>query len=83
MRGLPLLTYQQVPASDKFNLLELIPPYEGSESLGIRRFLNKINNVDELGKSSNAKKVTIVKLKLTGIAKELFLSVPTNSQLTL
>ncbi|GFT99013.1 hypothetical protein TNCV_3793931 [Trichonephila clavipes] len=70
------------PAFDKFNLLELIPTYEGSESLGIRRFLNKINDVAELGKWSNAEKVTILKLKLTGIAEEFFLSDPTNSQLT-
>ncbi|GFV67245.1 gypsy retrotransposon integrase-like protein 1 [Trichonephila clavipes] len=41
------------PASDKFNLLELIPTYEGSESLRIRRFLSKINDLAELGKWSN------------------------------
>ncbi|GFX75501.1 hypothetical protein TNCV_522231 [Trichonephila clavipes] len=70
------------PASDKFNLLELIPTYEGSESLGIRRFLSKINDVAELGKWSNAEKVTIFKLKLSGIAEEFFLSDPSNSQLT-
>ncbi|GFY74147.1 retrovirus-related Pol polyprotein from transposon 17.6 [Trichonephila inaurata madagascariensis] len=40
------------PATGKFNLIELIPNYEGSESIGIRRFLNKINDVAELGKWS-------------------------------
>ncbi|GFX98278.1 hypothetical protein TNCV_4909211 [Trichonephila clavipes] len=68
------------PASDKFNLLEIIPTYEVSESLGIRRFLSKID-VAELGKWSNAEKVTILKLKLSGIAEEFF-SDPSNSQLT-
>ncbi|GFU75923.1 transposable element Tc3 transposase [Trichonephila clavipes] len=53
-----------------------------SESLGTRRFLNKINDVAELGKWYNAEKVTILKLKLMGIAEEFFLSDPTNSQLT-
>ncbi|GFW32419.1 hypothetical protein TNCV_675781 [Trichonephila clavipes] len=32
-------------ASEKFNLIELIPMYDGSESLGIRRFLGKNNDV--------------------------------------
>ncbi|GFY52054.1 hypothetical protein TNIN_309611 [Trichonephila inaurata madagascariensis] len=48
------------PAADKFNLIELIPNYESSESIGIRRFLNKINDVAELGKWSNSEKVTIM-----------------------
>ncbi|GFY71902.1 hypothetical protein TNIN_492971 [Trichonephila inaurata madagascariensis] len=59
-------------AADKFNLIELIPNYEGSESIRIRRFLNKINDVTELGKWSSSEKVTILKLKLTGIAEEYF-----------
>ncbi|GFV29099.1 integrase catalytic domain-containing protein [Trichonephila clavipes] len=56
--------------------------YDGGESLGIRRFLGKINDVANLGKWSNDEKVTILKLKLTGIAEEFFLSDPTHSQLT-
>ncbi|GFV01108.1 hypothetical protein TNCV_1010291 [Trichonephila clavipes] len=56
--------------------------YDGSESLGIRRFLGKINDVANLGKWSNDEKVTILKLKLAGIAEEFFLSDPTHSQLT-
>ncbi|GFS55064.1 hypothetical protein TNCV_2441431 [Trichonephila clavipes] len=70
------------PASEKFDLIELIPTYDGSESLGIRRFLGKINDVAELGGWSNAEKVTILKLKLAGIAEEFFLSDPTHSHLT-
>ncbi|GFU97768.1 hypothetical protein TNCV_2532411 [Trichonephila clavipes] len=70
------------PASEKFNLIELIPMYDGSESLGIRRFLGKINDAAELGGWSNAKKVTILKLELAGIAEEFFLSDPTHSHLT-
>ncbi|GFU82009.1 hypothetical protein TNCV_516901 [Trichonephila clavipes] len=73
----PLLT-----ASEKFNLIDLIPMYDGGESLGIRRFLEKINDVANLGKWSNDEKVTILKLKLAGIAEEFFLSDPTHSQLT-
>ncbi|GFU41776.1 transposon Tf2-8 polyprotein [Trichonephila clavipes] len=46
--------------------------YDGGESLGIRRFLKKINDVANLGKWSNAEKVTILKLKLAGIAEEFF-----------
>ncbi|GFV26012.1 hypothetical protein TNCV_2693781 [Trichonephila clavipes] len=64
------------PASNKFNLLELIPTYEGSESTGIHIFIRKINDVAELGKWSNAEKVTILKLKLSRIAEEFFLSDP-------
>ncbi|GFX67211.1 hypothetical protein TNCV_2185581 [Trichonephila clavipes] len=45
-------------ASEKFNLIELIPTYDGSESLGIRRFLGNINDVAELGCWSNAEKGT-------------------------
>ncbi|GFT59623.1 hypothetical protein TNCV_4964811 [Trichonephila clavipes] len=75
----PLLTQT---ASEKFNLIDLIPKYDRSESLGIRRFLEKINDVANLGKWSNAEKVTILKLKLAGIAEELFLSDPTHSNLT-
>ncbi|GFW48112.1 hypothetical protein TNCV_3076521 [Trichonephila clavipes] len=75
----PLLTQT---ASEKFNLTDLIPMYDGSESLGIRRFLDKINDVANLGKWLNDEKVTILKLKLTGIAEELFLSDPTHSHLT-
>ncbi|GFT52059.1 hypothetical protein TNCV_466701 [Trichonephila clavipes] len=56
--------------------------YDGSESLGIRRFLDKINDVANLGKWSNDEKVTILKLKLAGIAEEFFLSDPTHSHLT-
>ncbi|GFT11916.1 retrovirus-related Pol polyprotein from transposon 412 [Trichonephila clavipes] len=56
--------------------------YNGGESLGIRRFLGKINDVANLGKWSNDEKVTILKLKLAGIAEEFFLSDPTHSQLT-
>ncbi|GFU91909.1 hypothetical protein TNCV_1765661 [Trichonephila clavipes] len=56
--------------------------YDGGESLGIRRFLEKINDVANLGKWSNAEKVTILKLKLAGIAEEFFLSDPTHSHLT-
>ncbi|GFT80656.1 uncharacterized protein TNCV_626641 [Trichonephila clavipes] len=52
------------------------------ESLGIRRFLEKINDVANLGKWSNDEKVTILKLKLAGIAEEFFLSDPTHSHLT-
>ncbi|GFX49979.1 uncharacterized protein TNCV_3883081 [Trichonephila clavipes] len=66
------------PASEKFNLIELIPMYDGSELLEIRRFLGKINDVAELGGWSNAEKVTILKLKLVGIAEEFFLSDPTH-----
>ncbi|GFW58902.1 uncharacterized protein TNCV_4620031 [Trichonephila clavipes] len=55
---------------------------DAGESLGIRRFLGKINDVANLGKSSNDEKVTILKLKLAGIAEEFFLSDPTHSQLT-
>ncbi|GFT89361.1 hypothetical protein TNCV_4386511 [Trichonephila clavipes] len=75
----PLLTQT---ASEKFNLIDLIPMYDGGESLGIRRFLAKINDVANLGKWSNDEKVTILKLKLAGIAEEFFLSDPTHSQLT-
>ncbi|GFW50795.1 hypothetical protein TNCV_3590771 [Trichonephila clavipes] len=56
--------------------------YDGGESLGIRRFLEKINDVANLGKWSNEEKVTILKLKLAGIAEEFFLPDPTHSQLT-
>ncbi|GFU95750.1 hypothetical protein TNCV_4889391 [Trichonephila clavipes] len=56
--------------------------YDGGESLEIRRFLEKINDVANLGKWSNAEKVTILKLKLAGIAEEFFLSYPTHSHLT-
>ncbi|GFU69492.1 hypothetical protein TNCV_2813831 [Trichonephila clavipes] len=56
--------------------------YDGGESLGIRRFLEKINDVANLGKWSNYEKVSILKLKLAGIAEEFFLSDPTLSQLT-
>ncbi|GFY23029.1 hypothetical protein TNCV_2182901 [Trichonephila clavipes] len=65
----PLLTQT---ASEKFNLIDLIPKYDGSESLGIRRFLEKINDVANLGKWSNAEKDTILKLNLAGIAEEFF-----------
>ncbi|GFX72451.1 retrovirus-related Pol polyprotein from transposon 17.6 [Trichonephila clavipes] len=65
----PLLTQT---ASEKFNLIDLIPKYDGSESLGIRRFLEKISDVANLGNWSNAEKVTILKLKLAGIAEEFF-----------
>ncbi|GFS90482.1 hypothetical protein TNCV_4096911 [Trichonephila clavipes] len=75
----PLLTQT---ASEKFNLIDLIPMYDGGESLGIRRFLEKINDVANLGKWSKAEKVTILKLKLAGIAEEFFLSDPTHSHLT-
>ncbi|GFU20347.1 hypothetical protein TNCV_2770161 [Trichonephila clavipes] len=75
----PLMTQT---ASEKFNLIDLIPMYDGGESLGIRRFLEKINDVANLGKWSNDEKVTILKLKLAGIAEEFFLSDPTHSQLT-
>ncbi|GFW43937.1 hypothetical protein TNCV_231761 [Trichonephila clavipes] len=66
----PLLTQT---ASEKFNLIDLIPMYDGGESLGIRRFLEKINDVANLGKWSNAEKVTILKLKLAGISEEFFI----------
>ncbi|GFY33100.1 retrovirus-related Pol polyprotein from transposon 17.6 [Trichonephila clavipes] len=69
-------------ASGKFNLIDLIPMYDGGESLGIRRFSEKINDVANLGKWSNEEKVTILKLKSAGIAEEFFLSDPTHSQLT-
>ncbi|GFV84437.1 hypothetical protein TNCV_5007011 [Trichonephila clavipes] len=69
-------------ASEKFNLIYLIPIYDEGESLGIRRFLAKINDVANLGKWSNDEKVTILKLKLARIAEEFFLSDPTHSQLT-
>ncbi|GFT93119.1 uncharacterized protein TNCV_4401051 [Trichonephila clavipes] len=69
-------------ASEKFNLIDLIPMYDGGESLGIRRFLKKINDAANLGKWSNDEKVTILKLKLAGIAEEFFLSDPTHSHLT-
>ncbi|GFV57867.1 retrovirus-related Pol polyprotein from transposon 17.6 [Trichonephila clavipes] len=75
----PLLTQT---ASEKFNLIDLIPMYDGGESLGIRRFLEIINDVANLIKWSNAEKVTILKLKLAGIAEEFFLSDPTHSHLT-
>ncbi|GFU77819.1 retrovirus-related Pol polyprotein from transposon 17.6 [Trichonephila clavipes] len=75
----PLLTQT---ASEKFNLIDLIPMYDGGESLGIRRFLEKINDVANLGKWSNDEKVTILKSKLAGIAEEFFLSDPTHSHLT-
>ncbi|GFT45393.1 uncharacterized protein TNCV_247711 [Trichonephila clavipes] len=75
----PLLTQT---ASEKFNLIDLIPMYDGGESLGIRMFLEKINDVSNLGKWSNDEKVTILKLKLAGIAEEFFLSDPTHSHLT-
>ncbi|GFU73876.1 transposon Tf2-9 polyprotein [Trichonephila clavipes] len=75
----PLLTQT---ASEKFNLIDLIPTYDEGESLGIRRFLEKINGVANLGKWSNDEKVTILKLKLAGIAEEFFLSDPTHSHLT-
>ncbi|GFS99443.1 retrovirus-related Pol polyprotein from transposon 17.6 [Trichonephila clavipes] len=78
-QGEPPLTQ---PASEKFNLIELIPMYDESESLGIRRFLGKINDVAELGGWSNAEKVTILKLKLAVLAEEFFLSDPTHSHLT-
>ncbi|GFS85417.1 uncharacterized protein TNCV_2803321 [Trichonephila clavipes] len=42
----------------------------------------KINDVANLGKWSNDEKVTILKLKLAGIAEEFFLSDPTHSHLT-
>ncbi|GFS68186.1 hypothetical protein TNCV_439331 [Trichonephila clavipes] len=69
-------------ASEKFNLIDLIPMYDLGESLGIRRFLEKINDVANLGKWSNDEKVTILKLKLAGIAEEFFLSDQTHSHLT-
>ncbi|GFU77035.1 hypothetical protein TNCV_1517131 [Trichonephila clavipes] len=75
----PLLTQT---ASEKFNLIDLIPTYDGGESLGIRRFLEKINDVANLRKWSNDEKVTILKLKLAGIAEEFFLSDTTHSHLT-
>ncbi|GFX54338.1 integrase catalytic domain-containing protein [Trichonephila clavipes] len=75
----PLLTQT---AFEKVNLIDLIPMYDGGESLGIRRFLGKINDVANLCKWSNDEKVTYLKLKLTGIAEEFFLSDPTHSQLT-
>ncbi|GFU68195.1 hypothetical protein TNCV_39051 [Trichonephila clavipes] len=75
----PLLTQT---ASEKFNLIDLIPKYDESESLGIRRFLEKINDVANLVKWSNAEKVTILKLKLAGITEEFFLSDSTHSNLT-
>ncbi|GFU76570.1 retrovirus-related Pol polyprotein from transposon 412 [Trichonephila clavipes] len=75
----PLLTQT---ASEKFNLIDLIPMYDGGESLGIRRFLEKLNDVANLGKWSNDEKVIILKLKLAGIAEEFFLSDPTHSHLT-
>ncbi|GFW26855.1 hypothetical protein TNCV_1376981 [Trichonephila clavipes] len=75
----PLLTQT---ASEKFNLIDLIPMYDGGESLGIRRFLEKINDVANLGKWSNDEKVTILKFKLAGIAEEFFLSDPIHSKLT-
>ncbi|GFW36789.1 hypothetical protein TNCV_4348301 [Trichonephila clavipes] len=56
--------------------------YDGGESLGIRRFLEKINDAANLGKWYNAEKVTILKLKLAEIAEEFFLSDPTHSNLT-
>ncbi|GFV14999.1 hypothetical protein TNCV_3953051 [Trichonephila clavipes] len=59
-------------ASEKFNLIDLIPMYDGGESLGIRRFLENINDVANLGKWSNDEKVTILILKLAGIAEEFF-----------
>ncbi|GFX84491.1 hypothetical protein TNCV_3531881 [Trichonephila clavipes] len=37
------------PESEKFNLIELIPMYDGRGSLGIRRFLGKIKDVADLG----------------------------------
>ncbi|GFV13725.1 hypothetical protein TNCV_2105951 [Trichonephila clavipes] len=43
--------------------------YDGGESLGIRRFLEKINDVANLGKFSYAEK-SLLKLKLAGIAEE-------------
>ncbi|GFT77201.1 hypothetical protein TNCV_1984841 [Trichonephila clavipes] len=75
----PLLTQT---ASEKFNLIEWIPKYDGSESLGIHRYLGKISDVANLGNWSNAEKVTIPKLKLAGIAEDFFLSYPTHSYLT-
>ncbi|GFX35308.1 hypothetical protein TNCV_101151 [Trichonephila clavipes] len=75
----PLLTQT---ASEKFNLIDLIPMYDGGESLGIRRFLKKINDVANLGKWSNDEKVTILTLNIAGIAEGFFLSDPTHSHLT-
>ncbi|GFU48787.1 hypothetical protein TNCV_4468371 [Trichonephila clavipes] len=69
-------------ASEKFNLIDLIPMYDGGESLGIRRLVEKINDVANLGKWSNTEKVTILKLNIAGIADEFFLSDPTHSHLT-
>ncbi|GFY03780.1 integrase_H2C2 domain-containing protein [Trichonephila clavipes] len=46
----PLLTQT---ASEKFNLIDLIPKYDGSKSLGIRRLLEKINDVANLGSSES------------------------------
>ncbi|GFX41303.1 hypothetical protein TNCV_1653861 [Trichonephila clavipes] len=46
--------------------------YDGGESLEICRFQEKINDVANLGKWSNDEKVTILKLKLAGIAEEFF-----------
>ncbi|GFS52255.1 hypothetical protein TNCV_4849871 [Trichonephila clavipes] len=43
-------------ASEKFNLIDLILMYDGVESLGIRRFLGKINDVANLGKWLNDEK---------------------------
>ncbi|GFT35153.1 uncharacterized protein TNCV_352821 [Trichonephila clavipes] len=56
---------------------------DGKKGKGARchRFLEKINDVANLGKWFNAEKVTILKLKLAGIAEE-FLSDPTHSHLT-
>ncbi|GFW30443.1 hypothetical protein TNCV_453811 [Trichonephila clavipes] len=78
----PLAQPEKFKPSEKFNLIELIPMYDGSESLGIRRFLGKINDVAELGGWSNTEKVTILKLKLGGMAEEFFLSDPIHSHLT-
>ncbi|GFX26638.1 uncharacterized protein TNCV_4536481 [Trichonephila clavipes] len=66
-------------ASEKFNLIDLIPMYDGGESLGIRRFLEKINDVANL--VVKRREITILKLKLAGIAEEFFLSDPTHCHL--
>ncbi|GFS70066.1 retrovirus-related Pol polyprotein from transposon 412 [Trichonephila clavipes] len=68
-RSYPLLTQT---AFEKFNLTDLIPKYDGSESLGIRRVLEKISDAANLGNWSNAEKITILKLKLAGIAEDFF-----------
>ncbi|GFS80288.1 hypothetical protein TNCV_3447421 [Trichonephila clavipes] len=59
------------PAPEKFNLIQLIPMYDGSESLGIRRFFGKINDVAELGAEHNANDQLLLSRFISGLRNDI------------